>query len=159
MALAQSTPSPKPAQITGIVLHADGKTPIPGVRVVLVRMSSTPGEDYATLSSSDGRFTLQNIAPGRYVLRATLRGFLEGTYGARRPKRPGAELDLSAGQTLDNLTIQMTAGTVISGRVYDDSGRSLSDVTVQAIQPRYDPDGRRTVSMVLNTRTNDIGEY
>ena len=159
LALAQSAPAPEPARLTGIVLRTDGKTPIPGARVVLAYMSSSPSEDYATLSGSDGRFALQNIIPGRYVLRATSRGFIEAAYGAKRPKRPGAELDISAGQTLENLTIQMTAGSVISGRVYDDSGRLLSDVTVQAIQPRYDPDGRRTASMVLNTRTNDIGEY
>lgn len=159
LALAQSPPSPQPARVSGIVVRTDGKTPIPGVRVVLGRMSSTPGEDYATISGSDGRFALQNVAPGRYVLRTTLRGFLEGAYGAKRPKRPGAELDISTGQNLENLTIQMTAGSVISGRVYDDSGRLLPDVTVQAIQPRYDPEGQRTASMVLNTKTNDIGEY
>ena len=159
LALAQSAPAPQPARVYGIVVRADGKTPIPGARVVLAYMSSSPSEDYATLSGSDGRFALQNISPGRYVLRATLRGFIESAYGSKRPKRPGAELDISAGQTLENLTIQMTAGSVISGRVYDDAGRLLPDVTVQAIQPRYDPDGRRTASMVLNTRTNDIGEY
>jgi protocatechuate 3,4-dioxygenase beta subunit len=159
LASAQSGPVPEPARITGIVLRTDGKTPIAGARVVLAYMSASPSEDYATLSGSDGRFALQNIIPGRYVLRATSRGFIEAAYGAKRPKRPGAELDVSAGQTLENVTIQMTAGSVIAGRVYDDTGRLLPDVTVQAIQPRYDPDGRRTASMVLNTRTNDIGEY
>ena len=159
LALAQSAPVPQPARVSGIVVRTDGKTPIPGARVVLAYMSSSPSEDYATLSGPDGRFALQNIIPGRYVLRATSRGFIESAYGSKRPKRPGAELDISAGQTLENLTIQMTTGSVISGRVYDDTGRLLPDVTVQAIQPRYDPDGRRTASMVLNTRTNDIGEY
>ena len=159
LALAQSAPAPQPTRVFGIVLRTDGKTPIPGARVVLAYMSSSPSEDYATLSGPDGRFALQNIMPGRYVLRATSRGFIESAYGSKRPKRPGAELDISAGQTLENLTIRMTTGSVISGRVYDDTGRLLPDVTVQAMQPRYDPDGRRTASMVLNTRTNDIGEY
>ena len=117
LALAQSAPAPQPTRVSGIVVRTDGKTPIPGARVVLAYMSSSPSEDYATLSGPDGRFALQNIIPGRYVLRATSRGFIESAYGSKRPKRPGAELDISAGQTLENLTIQMTTGSVISGRV------------------------------------------
>src|SRR5262245_56972762 len=73
------------ARTEGVVLRADGRTPIPGVRIYLQRQTAGGSGDFATLTGSDGRFALKDIPPGRYKLIARLTGFMTTEYGANRP--------------------------------------------------------------------------
>jgi hypothetical protein len=91
------------SRVEGMVVASNGD-PLPDVRVSLrldapVRYDRTsPGVEYVTTSDSRGRFALKDIAPGRYRLSGSLRGYLDGEYGQSRPRRPGAVLDLTTSQ-------------------------------------------------------------
>jgi len=148
------------SRIEGIVTRSDGTTPVPGVRVILRKDQSVRAEsDYGTLTGSDGRFILKDVSAGRYRLLARKPGFIDAEYGQKQPSRPGTVLDLSTAQALKDLTVKMTAGSVISGRVYDHEGQALSNVQVQLIRPRYIASGHMTAIAVSSATTNDLGEY
>lgn len=53
----------------------------------------------------------------------------------------------------------MTAGGVISGRVYDQDGHPVEGVLIHSLVRRYQPDGTVLLSELNIARTNDIGEY
>lgn len=60
--------------IQGRVLQADGKTPLPNANIILLRMpdSSTAG---GTVSGRDGRFLLDALRNGQYLLKISFVGY------------------------------------------------------------------------------------
>ncbi len=83
---AQEAPPPSPTptpQSTTIPAAApayeingsarSGKTPLPGVTVTAA--NTLTGKKYATATSSEGKFGLQGIPRGRYVVRVEFMGF------------------------------------------------------------------------------------
>jgi protocatechuate 3,4-dioxygenase beta subunit len=158
--LTSSPAAQQSSYIEGVVTRTDGTTPIAGARVVLRKDQSVRAEsDYGTMTSSDGRFVFKDVATGRYRLLVKQPGYVEAEYGQKRPNRPGSVLDLSRPLELHDIRIQMTAGSVISGRVYDQNGQPLETVQIQLVQPRYQSDGRIIPLMVSGATTNDLGEY
>ena len=63
-ALSQTT-----GKISGIIFEEDSKDPLPGANIYLVNTS------YGTASDENGRFTIINIPPGKYVLKADMIGY------------------------------------------------------------------------------------
>lgn len=64
LALSQTT-----GKISGIIFEEDSKDPLPGANIYLVNTS------YGTASDENGRFTIINIPPGKYVLKADMIGY------------------------------------------------------------------------------------
>jgi protocatechuate 3,4-dioxygenase beta subunit len=160
LAAPRQSPVPQSSSISGIVTRADGTTPIAGARVVLRKDQSVRSEtDYGTQTSSDGHFAFRDVAAGRYRLSVKQPGYIDAEFGQKRPNRPGSILDLSRPLTVSDIRIQMTAGSVVSGRVYDEDGQALETVQIQLIQPRYQADGRILPLLVTAGTTNDLGEY
>ena len=63
-ALSQTT-----GKISGIIFEEDSKDPLPGANIYLVNTS------YGTASDENGRFTIINIPPGKYVLKTDMIGY------------------------------------------------------------------------------------
>ncbi|HEV3061531.1 MAG TPA: TonB-dependent receptor, partial [Vicinamibacterales bacterium] len=66
-------PAAQPGSLTGVVRDANGGV-LPGVMVTLVEATSQKALQ-ASVTGSDGTFTLPWTRPGRYMLRLTLSGF------------------------------------------------------------------------------------
>jgi hypothetical protein len=62
------------ASLSGVVADATGGV-IPGVEVTLINVATNAQATY--ISDDQGRYTFQNVTPGRYELRAALAGFRE----------------------------------------------------------------------------------
>ena len=62
------------ASMTGVVADASGGV-IPGVELTLINVAT--GSQATFISDDQGRYTFQNVTPGRYELRAALAGFRE----------------------------------------------------------------------------------
>jgi protocatechuate 3,4-dioxygenase beta subunit len=152
LAFVSQQPSTKTlSQIQGTILKAAGDEPLANAHVQLSKDGAIPQETaYSTTTSSDGHFELKDIPDGRYRLSATMPGFVN---------HPGAVLDLTNPQTLRNVTLRMTAGGLISGRVYDQDGHPVEGVVIHSLVRRYQPDGSVLLSELNIARTNDIGEY
>jgi hypothetical protein len=110
-------------------------------------------------SDAEGKFSIDNVEPGRYWLSAERQGFVKMDYGARRPSVPGTVLTLEAGKDLTGLMFKLVPQGIIAGRVLYDEGEPLSGVMVQVLQQRYMQRRKRLVPAAAGVQTNDLGEY
>ena len=99
-------------------------------------------------TDDDGKFRFDNIAPGRYRITVSRRGYT----------RPPLAITAGARQAEADVQLPMTQTGTISGRVYDVSGQPLGRVEVLAMKASY-PNGQRILTPVRSAITNDLGEY
>src|SRR5438552_19150128 len=78
------------------------------------------GTNLKAVTDNEGKFSIENIDPGRFTLAAERQGFVTQNYGARRPSGPGTNLELKTSQALKDLSFKLTPQGVIVGRVVDD---------------------------------------
>ena len=153
--LAQGAAAQQTGSIDGVVVRAGSLEPI-GKAVVELRQETSPlpalGGVMALVQSatagSDGRFHFQNVAPGRYQLLGVRSGYARGPL----------TIVIAAGQTTSNLQIAMTPAAAFAGRVSGAAGEPLGNITMRALRASY-RSGRRTLTPVQTTRTDDLGEY
>ena len=165
--------------ILGRVIDADAGTPVSGVVVTAVA-SPDPfnippaGRPQAMLTDAQGRFVFRNLPKATYSLVATIGGngyspsgfivtgrghqigaYLNGGYGQRRPNGPFQTIDLADGERIGDAVIRLWKGGAINGRVLDEAGEPLVDVSVAAVQ--RSSDGRLLTGPTA--RTDDRGVY
>jgi hypothetical protein len=76
----------------------------------------------SVVTDDAGRFTFTGLPAGRFAISAAKPAFLNASYGAKRPGRPGTPIQLADGQRLTDLTIRMSRGGVITGAITNQSG-------------------------------------
>jgi hypothetical protein len=108
-----------------------------------------------TSTDESGRFVFRNLSAGKYRLFAGHNAYV----AAQNPGRGGAlDITVEPGQSVKDVVIGLVPKGVISGRVYDRYGDSVTNATVQAMKFAYQ-DGRRILISTSSARTNDLGEY
>jgi len=118
------------------------------------------GTNLKAATDNDGKFTIENIDPGRYTLAAERQGFVSGNYGASRPLGPGTPLDLKKSQVMKDISFKMTPQGIIAGKILDDEGEPVSGVNVQVLQYRYMMGKKRLIPAVQGlVMSNDLGEF
>jgi Carboxypeptidase regulatory-like domain len=145
--------------IKGKVVAADsGKA----MRRVQISLSSPDLSESRSMSTTAlGMFEFKELPAGRYTLTASRTGYLRLQYGQRRPGEPGRPLQLADGERVPNADIALPRAGSISGRITDELGDPLPDVSIFAAQWKYFRGKRRMVpvaSGVFN-RTDDTGQY
>jgi hypothetical protein len=110
------------------------------------------------MTDAQGRFVFNDLPAGRFTLRATKAGWVEGAYGRVRPEGPLQELVLAEGARALDVSIAMWRTSTISGTVLDETGEPLVLTPVRALvrtrvsrEPRW-----TTASTVL---TDDKGRF
>src|SRR5258708_2436839 len=152
------------ATIEGVVVRAGTNEPISRARVTALKMTGPGGAPIppgprqtipAVTADSQGHFVFSNLDPGSYSVVAQRNGFARQAYGERAPGRPGAPLNVVAGQTLKDVVFRLIPGGTISGRVSDGTGEPIAGMTVQLVKSSYDSNGKRTFQTVDSARTDD----
>ena len=113
---------------------------------------------YSASTSTDGRFLLDKIPPGKYRLAANRSGYVRYEFGARGPNRRGLDVTIGAGQKMAQIMMPLSPAATITGRVFDHDGEPLAYVVVQAMKYMYQ-DGERVLNVTQTAMTNDLGEY
>jgi len=147
----------QPAAVQGVVVRWTSSEPVAKASVELQSTSANDKAPFVTTSDGSGAFAFRGVQPGTYRLFATRAGYVTAEYGQRRPGGAGMTLTIPAAQSV---TVQLTMSPtgVIAGRVVDRSGQPLGNADVQAFRSSYS-DGRRVLTRVQATETNDLGEY
>src|SRR5271169_2485680 len=83
-------------------------------------------QEYTTSTDGAGKFKLENVAPGKYLVTLSRSGYV----GANERRRE-MMVTVQAGQDLTGLTYKLQAAGVIAGRIVDAEGDPLPHVTVQ----------------------------
>lgn len=142
--VAQS--APQKCALEGAVVSA--MTGAPLSRATVTAWANRPGPKPSFTSSTDeaGRFSIGNLDAGTYSLRAERTGYIGENYGARSNGRIGTPLDLAAGQTMKDLTIQIAPEGMIYGRVLDDHGEPVPRMPVMVARRRFERGANHLVS-------------
>src|SRR5437773_40094 len=134
--------------LQGIVVKKGTNEPLSKATVELRRDQDNAAVLNKLTTEDDGRFLFANVAPGRYRLTVTRRGYV----------RPPLAITVAAGQPGAEIQLPMAQAGTISGRVYDANGQSLGNVEVLAMRASY-PEGLRILTPLQSAITNDLGEY
>jgi hypothetical protein len=163
----QEPPDPKKlATLEGTVVNSLSGQPIRRATITLrpsfigvVQTSPTlPSPPFGATTNAEGKFKLERIDPGSYLLQAERQGFVAQQYGARTATLMGTPITLTAGQEMKELHFKLTPHAVISGRVLDDEGEPQEKINVQ-IRRAIRIKGKRQLVPASGTQTNDLGEF
>ena len=125
-------PGAAPASVSGTVTNSLTGEPVLRAHVVL--HNSAPGPDglpqtYGALTNQEGKFTITQLPPGRYVASADRIGFV------MLPKSVSAlnfNFPLAPGDKREDLNLTLTPAGAILGRVLDAAGEPVPNALVVA---------------------------
>jgi protocatechuate 3,4-dioxygenase beta subunit len=146
-----------PGSVRGQVVSAAGE-PLRKAEVVLRSLSGRSGV-YSMTTDASGVFNLEGVAPGNYAVSAQRTGYVRQDAGARTTGRAATPpIVVGPGQAVTGVTITLVPHGVITGRVVDEDGEPMERVTIQVQRERWHR-GRRQLLQVMQSFTNDLGEY
>ena len=144
-------------KVTGRVVSADTGNPI---RRAQVRLSAPDiRTNRMAVTDSQGRYELTGLPAARYRLQVAKAGYVTLEYGQARPFEAGKPLDIGEGQALEKIDFSLPRGSVIAGRVTDEFGDALADVSVQAMRYQFANGQRQLVNVGRTATSDDIGQF
>lgn len=155
---AAQAPKPERCSVEGQLVNAVTGEPVRKAEITLVGIGTSRDQSYVTTTTAAGRFTVPDVEPGKYQMRARKRGYSDERYGARQPGQSGVTLSLDPGQHLSELVWRLPPQAVITGRVLDVDGEPLPNVGVSLLQYSF-MRGKRQFMFSGQAMTNDLGEY
>jgi protocatechuate 3,4-dioxygenase beta subunit len=115
---------------------------------------------FAGAADAEGRFKIVGVAPGSYEIAPQAYAFV---LAPRSPNARGAEkVVVGAGETVDDVSIELVRGGVVTGRIVDEDGHPVVGRYVSLQRPPGDPApqtrfGSESVSGAFDT--DDRGVY
>ena len=126
------------ATISGRVIDSNTGRPIYNARIVAKNIDRE-GDRYESDTDTDGMYTLEGLAPGRYGLRAEAerQGYIRMYYDDRAYRDEADLVTVLDASPIEGVDFEMTLGATISGRVTDAAtGRAIADLNFSA-GPQY----------------------
>lgn len=158
--IPQQTQSPPQAtgtaRIRGSVVDAATGTPVRRATIRL-RMSGGGG-NWRDITDGNGAFEFPGLPVGRFTLTAAKGGFITLGPGQNGPRDRARPIQTSEGSTVDLPPIALPRGGVITGRIVDEYGDVVPEISVQAYRAQY-MQGIRRLASVRSAQTNDIGQF
>ena len=143
--------------IGGLVVKASTGEPLKKAGVYL-QATDDPRSGYSAHTDAAGHFAIDRIEPGRYRLQVEHTGYLSQSYGETSSTNSGAVLTLGPGREMKDLLFRLSPWAVISGRVTDENGDPLPNVSVEAVGHAVNQ-GKRQLEALRSAETNDLGEF
>jgi hypothetical protein len=161
-AVCFAQPSPEKSAISGRVVSASTGSPLKKAAVSLELFSPTRGVNGersvalpATITDAEGRFTIDRIDPGSYLLIVQRVGYLDQGYGASAPQIVGPPLTLGPGETKRDLIIRLTPQSLVYGKVVDEDNDPAPGAQVQVLRVSYAGGARRLVEAAAGVSQDD----
>jgi hypothetical protein len=157
---ARDTQAQQPAVGTGVisgaVLTEGSGAPVRRARVSLSGAELRGGR--STLTDNEGQFSFTSLPGGRYTMSASKPGYVDMTYGAKKPGRPGTPIQLMDGQKVEKATISLPRGSVLTGVVIDEHSEPAPGIQVRAYKFVLRT-GERSLQQAGSDQTDDRGIY
>jgi len=146
--------------VTGIVRRAGTGQPLADATVVVVTSieSIDQAMTRATLTDSNGRFSVKGVVPGLYIVVVQCEGYFSLSNQIPAPVRATRDVGVNEGQQTDSGIFELTPGATITGRVVGPDGKPLTASPVQALRASYIRN-RLAFTPVKIGATDDLGEY
>lgn len=121
--------------------------------------SRVPAVSIRATTDAAGVFDVSGLPAGVYTIVATKAGFVSLQFGQRRPFEPGMPIELAAGEARE-LEFALPRGSVITGRITDDTGDPVPHAVVTASRYVYGAGGRRHLEAADgDDTTDDRGQF
>ena len=127
--------------------------------MTVARTGSNPSEEISVSADFQGRFIINDLDAGEFLMEVAANGYVRQEYGQRFAGEPGKPLNLAAGQSVKNVVIGLTPAGYVNGSIRNDTGGPAVGLQIQLLRARYSAFGQRTLRSVGATTTNDRGEY
>ena len=130
---------------------AKGHSPsLPENQMAIMIFRATNTDRYSAVADTSGRFTINDVAPGKYTLEAEQQGFFD---------IPGRQAIANVeGGKPSNTSVPLLAGGTVTGRVKNAAGKFLPNVNVTAHRITY-MNGKIIPAAESSQTTDDHGEY
>jgi hypothetical protein len=123
---------------------------LPENQIAIDQFKAANSSRFGTMADADGRFTINDVPPGRYTLQAEQLGFFD---------IPGRQATASVdGEKPANVSIPLLAGGTITGRVKNAAGKIFANASVTAYRITY-INGKIVPQPSSSQPTDDRGEY
>ena len=154
--------APSLGSVHGRVMSASGE-PLRKAEVTLRPAVMRPQEvAYASTTSADGSFVVENLPPGQYRASARRSGYVEQAYGPNAGEMFGSigmTLTVAPGETLRNIDFKLQPQAVITGRITDEDGDPAQNVPVILMRQQRMRGESQLIPMGAQAVTNDLGEF
>lgn len=147
--------APRQGSIAGTVQVSNGE-PAAEATVTLREAQNTTSREAVT--DSQGRFRFNDVPAGHFLLHAAKPGFVATNYGASSRGKPGLILAVGEGQAIDGLSMSLSRGAAISGRLVNDAGAPVAGAEVSALERLISDLGVRWLRAAVAT-SDDRGAY
>jgi protocatechuate 3,4-dioxygenase beta subunit len=153
-----AAPAQATASISGTVVDAATGQPLKAASVGARNFQPGQGGRRTSSATTDaeGRFTLDGLAPGRYMISASREDYV----GRRSQNGPNAKsLTLAPDQHLSDILLQLTPGAIIAGHIKNADGKPLPAASVEVLQYFYDGGQKQLHGVRAPALSNSEGEY
>jgi carboxypeptidase family protein len=147
----------QPCSISGIVVRQDTGEPLTKAKITLVTHENWEDSGF-DITDSLGHFLLDALPCASYLLTVSHPGFVEASYGQRKPTDPGAVLTLVPGLKMTGLVFKLQRASVIAGHVFDENGELVQGALVRVLRP-INRGKRQNTQEAGTCVTNDLGEF
>jgi hypothetical protein len=151
-----SSKEPALATLEGMVVKDPGGEPLKKAIIELIGENQEESGNYTATSDAEGHYKVTAIQPGRYRFMVERTGYLEA-HGKDRYYM-GVTLSFRAGQEVKDQVVHMVPGAVVSGRVLDEDGDPMPNVSI-TLYRRKRTAGGMTFEFDGHGQTDDLGEY
>jgi protocatechuate 3,4-dioxygenase beta subunit len=135
---------PEKCAIQGRVVNAATGAPLKRATVWVEPFSPTRGANGtpsvsgpSATTDAEGRFSLDGVDPGSYLLSARRTGYLDQGYHAPEPEVVGPPVKLNPGETLGDVTLKLTPQSLLYGKVIDEDGEAVPEADVTVYRTSY----------------------
>jgi protocatechuate 3,4-dioxygenase beta subunit len=142
-------------RISGIVVDASSGQPLAGAQVS-INAQGIRDAAQSTLTDDEGHFLFERLAPGRYGLFASRKGYVPQFY--KQHEQFSTAIVVAAELNTENLRFELRPGASISGQVLDEMNEPVRNAQVMLYQSGL-AFGRRSSWQQQSVQTDDLGHY
>ena len=153
--------TPSTFRISGRVMDAITGQPLARASVALnpsnpLNNPNSPDSGRVEVTDAEGVFAFAGVPPGKYVLSARRRGYIDQMY--QQHESFTTAIIVGPGCESENLIFGLRAGASISGDLVDESDDPIRHADVMLYHQLFTGGKRRTL-LVRRVNTNDEGHY
>ena len=155
-------PKPLTAVIRGRVTDATTGRPLRHAHVELRGSAPEAGRPdmyFLVPTDANGRFEFIQLAAGPYTIKASKARFVTRAWGQTRPSDTEGTLDLKDGDTRDDIELALWRGGTVTGRVIDEAGGPMANISIGFSRPAFVDGVRRLQGILAGAETDDRGEF
>jgi protocatechuate 3,4-dioxygenase beta subunit len=142
-------------RIAGTVVNKISGAPLAQTRVTISDVKH-PNAVRSMVTSENGHFEFSQVAPGKYSLQGSRRGFVGAAYDEH--EQYSTAIVTGAGIDTENLILRLNPSALLSGTILDESGEPVRQSTVSLYRETHTA-GISQVVQASGTTTDDLGSY